>query len=228
VNVLVVIPTDNEFTVFVETCLERQLRAEHSILGRLPVTRFPDLGLVVSRGGLGKIQFAVQTQHLLDATSDWCQVICAGAAGALVETVAIGDVVIGTETVEHDIRKVGTPLIPRFRPAETTLAHLRLLTPKIGSFRVHHGPIASGDEDVMDLKRREELHELTGGLAVAWEGAGAAKACQFSNTPFIEIRGIADRADTAAASDFRANLGLAMRNVATLVAEVVPHLRTQG
>ena len=46
----------------------------------------------------------------------------------------------------------------------------------------------------------------TGALAVAWEGAGGARACHFSGIPFLEIRGITDSADSDAASDFRATL----------------------
>src|SRR6266478_4000180 len=46
-------------------------------------------------------------------------VICAGAAGALVNGLSIGDVVVATETVEHDIRnKFGLPLLPRFGSAK--------------------------------------------------------------------------------------------------------------
>jgi len=56
----------------------------------------------------------------------------------------------------------------------------------------------------------------TGALAVAWEGAGGARACHFSGIPFLEIRGITDSADSDAASDFGANLEGAMRNVAAL------------
>jgi nucleoside phosphorylase len=61
------------------------------------------------------------------------------------------------------------------------------------------------------------LYGLTGALAVAWEGAGGARACQFNNVPFVEIRGVTDRADSDAALDFEANLRSVMRNVVTLI-----------
>ncbi len=57
----------------------------------------------------------------------------------------------------------------------------------------------------------------TGALAMAWEGAGGARACQFSAMPFVEIRGVTDGANSRAAGDFRAHLATAMRNVATLI-----------
>jgi adenosylhomocysteine nucleosidase len=224
---LVVIPTQEEFNFFLESCTEYEFRVEDSTVGRLPVVQFPDLGIILSRGGLGKVQFAVQTQHLLDAHPDWDLVICAGAAGALVDSLSVGDVVVATETVEHDINnRFGPPLLPRFRGAETIVADLRSVSPVSDSFQVHFGPIASGDEDVIDAERKQTLHQVTGGLAVAWEGAGGARACQFNDIPFIEIRGISDSADGDAASDYETNLAGVMRNVAALITYWVRGQRT--
>ena len=215
---LVVIPTQKEFDYFLESCAEFELLAENSMIGKLPVVQFADLGISLSRGGLGKVQFAVRTQHLLDAYPDWGLVICAGAAGALVDDLSVGDVVVSTETVEHDIiNRFGEPLLPRFSGAETILSALRSVTPVCNSFRVHFGPVASGDEDVVDTDRRKALHGLTGALAVAWEGAGGARACQFSNVPFVEIRGVTDRADSDAPLDYEANLRSVMRNISALI-----------
>jgi nucleoside phosphorylase len=55
--------------------------------------------------------------------------------------------------------------------------------------------IASGDEDIVTIERAAELHTQTGAVAVAWEGAGVARACLFSQIPYLEIRGITDTAD---------------------------------
>jgi adenosylhomocysteine nucleosidase len=136
----------------------------------------------------------------------------------LVEELWVGDVVVATQTVEHDIEnRFGEPLLPRFNSPAKVLQELRSVAERCDAFRVHFGPIASGDEDVVDTDRREALHGLTGALAVAWEGAGGARACEFSEVPFIEIRGVTDQADNDAASDFQANLGSVMENVATLI-----------
>jgi len=179
--------------------------------------QFDDLGVTVANGGLGKVQFATQTQHLLDVSPGWDLVICAGAAGSLVDELSTGDIVVATETIEHDIRsKFGEPLLPRFESAEEAVKELRNGPASI-LFRVHFGPIASGDEDVIDADRRREIRQMTGALAVAWEGAGGARACQFSGVPFIEIRGITDQADHRAASHFRENLNTAMRNAAAMI-----------
>ena len=217
-KILVIIPTRKEFGFFLKGCADKQIRTKESRLGRLPIVELPDLGITLSQGGLGKVQFAVHTQHLLDSCTDWDLVICAGAAGSIMDDVSIGDVVVSTETVEHDIiNKAGTPIIPRFNSAEPKIAEFRSVSSVINGFKVHFGPIASGDEDIMDNERRSALHELTGGLAVAWEGAGGARACRFNDTPFMEIRGITDNACSNAVSDYWANLERVMGNVANLI-----------
>ena len=215
---LTVIPIQAEFDFFVQGCAEQGLATEPSTLGRLPITYLPGLGLTLAQGGLGKAQFAVQTQHLIDCGGDWDVVICAGAAGALDDRLSIGDVVIGTKTIEYDIHnKFGKPLLPQLDSAESVVEDFKRIEMAGSSFKLHSGPIASGDEDVVDVERRREVRDLTGALANAWEGAGGARACHFSRVPFVEIRGISDGANETAAQDFAKNLRVTMKNVALVV-----------
>ena len=216
-KILTVIPTQEERDSFVQACLEQGYQAQALVMGKLSITYFPVLEIAVAHGGLGKAQFAVQTQHLIDA-GNWGVVICAGAAGALASGLSVGDVVIATETVEHDIRnKFGKPLLPRFTSSERVLEYCRQAVQADPTLKVHYGPIASGDEDVMDVERRTAIHQRTEALAVAWEGAGGARASQFSGVPFIEIRGVTDGADNTAARDFRLNVKRALKSVAQVV-----------
>lgn len=217
-NTLVIIPTKKEYDDFLNSLTEKGYQLEHILIGKLPVVKFPEYGMTVSNGGLGKVQFAIHTQYLLCACPDWDLVICAGAAGALVDNLTIGDIVVATETVEHDIyNRFGPPLIPKFNGSQTAVSSMASILPVSNLFRVHFGPVASGDEDVIDTQRKEAIYELTGGLAVAWEGAGGARACQFNNVPFIEIRGVTDGADSTASSDFEQHLASVMKNIATLI-----------
>lgn len=217
-KILVVTPIAEEINCFLQSCAEQGIQAETMMVGRLPVTLFRELEMGVVRGGLGKAQFAVQTQYLLDRCPDVRLVLCAGAAGALAADVQIGDVVVATETVEHDIyNHFGPPLLPKFPGAAAVLATFGQVPQADLGFQVHFAPVASGDEDVIDHDRRAAIHTLTGALAVAWEGAGGARACQFSDIDFVEIRGITDGADSTAAADFEKNLSQALGNVATLI-----------
>ena len=216
-KILVVIPTKIEFDFFIKACRSRGYQAQTAKIGRLKTTCFPASEITVAEGGLGKTQFALQTQHLIDM-AHWDLVICAGAAGALVNDLSKGDVVIATQSVEHDIKnKFGKPLLPSFDVAEQIVELCRQSVPSKPGFHVHYGPIASGDEDVVERERRESIQKQTGALAVAWEGAGGARAAQFNGVPYIEIRGVTDSANGIAAFDFLINVKKAMRNVARVV-----------
>ncbi len=184
-------------------------------IGQLDVAFLAALELAVAVGGHGKVQLAVQTQHLLDLLPSVRTVVCAGAAGSLSATARWGDVVVGSCSVEHDykLRFVAEPL-PVHRADPGVVEEILAATSDWpGGFRMLSGPIASGDEDVVDSARAGELHAETGAICVAWEGAGAARAAAFSRRRFVELRVITDAADAAAAADFHASLE-----------EVVPHL----
>ena len=147
---LIVLPLQEEVAMFRHACLAHQLVPADGTVGQLVAMRVPELGLTVVPGGLGKVQLAIQTQHVLDVSRTREVVICAGAAGALVDTLAVGDVVVATETVEHDIHNhFGPPLLPRFSGAATLIESLRGVHLPRDAFTLHFGPIASGDEDVV-------------------------------------------------------------------------------
>jgi adenosylhomocysteine nucleosidase len=188
--------------------------AEDSIFGRLSCTSIPTLQLVMAHGGHGKAQFAVHTQHLIDHCPTAELIICAGAAGGISDSLVVGDVVVGTASVEHDyrIRFIVQPL-PRFPADAATLAAWRKI-PSTFPFQVHFGPIASGDEDVVSAERAQEIACQTEALCVAWEGAGAACAAAFNCLPCLEVRAITDTANHLAPEHFDQNLPLAMQNIA--------------
>jgi len=215
---LLVFPLQEELAFFLAHCDKRGLTWNQGQIGQLAVIQMPDLDLTFARGGTGKAQFALQTQHLIDAGPKWEMVVCTGAAGALSDEIAIGDVVVATVTVEHDYQNRFTirplPSFPGHRDAVDTL---RAIQANGFSYDVHFGAIASGDEDIMTAGRRQQLREQTGGFAAAWEGAGGARACAFSGVPFLEVRGITDAADSGAVADFENNLEIAMGHIADLI-----------
>jgi adenosylhomocysteine nucleosidase len=228
-KLLIVTPLQEECDFLLQSCAGRGFAAERAMIGRLPVAQLPDLGVTVARGGVGKAQFAIHTQHLLDTHAGWRAVVCAGAAGGLADDLAVGDVVVATLTVEHDYQnKFSARPTPQFDGDSATIADLRRAATTSETFRVRFGVVASGDEDVIDDQRKQALRQATGALAVAWEGAGGARACAFSGVPYVEIRGVTDAANHAAPADFETNLAVAMSNVATLIVSWVDLLRQSG
>ena len=211
-------PLEEERSLLVQSLEQLGLQKTAVRLGRLDGFEFRQIDLLVAHGGHGKTQFGIQAQHLLCCVPQIQLLICAGAAGALSDSLKVGDVVVATETVEHDfnLKFVSRPL-PRFPGHSQTIEALRRLSIASLDFSVHFGAIASGDEDVIESARGQELPSLTNGIAVAWEGAGGARACRFNQTNFLELRGVTDTANHTAAADFEANLAIAMHHLAKLV-----------
>lgn len=216
-NILVVTPLQREYDDLYQNLIDLDLESHKDKIGRLDVHCFPEINITLARGGHGKTQFGIQTQHLLDHAK-FDLVICAGAAGALAPEVSVGDVIIATSTLEHDYNnKFSNRPKPQFAGDIKSIEQLKALNLYDANFKVHFGIMAGGDEDVIDIRRGAELRELWNSLAVAWEGVGGARAAAFSDIPYLEIRGATDTADHEAPVVFYINLKIVMKNIAFLL-----------
>jgi len=212
---LILCPLRAELNLIAESLGKKGLsRVEEE--GRMPLFSYPDLHLKMAVGGHGKVQFALHTQFLLQQDPTIERVICMGCAGALAPEVGIGDVVLGKHTLEHDfLLKFILKPSPLFKGHAETLE--RLLKLKNDGMNLHVGTIASGDEDVLEEERAHELYRRTQALAVAWEGAGGARACAFHNVPYLEVRGVTDRADERAVEGFESSFRGVMERLSDCV-----------
>lgn len=216
--ILFAVPQSNELQPLLSGLDRLGHPSQPIVIGNLPCYSIPSLGATAAVGGHGKTQFAVQCQYLIDRCDGLAALFCFGAAGSLSPDIHFGDVVVGECTIEHDYKI-------RFEPAESPchaanealLQEFREAAAGTLPFRTHFGPIASGDEDIVDELRARELQQLTGAKCVAWEGSGGARAAAFNGVPFLEIRSITDGADGDAAASFRANCERALPNIADLL-----------
>jgi adenosylhomocysteine nucleosidase len=216
-GILIVTPLQEEYTKLYESLSALGLKAHTERIGKLDVHRFPEMDVTLARGGHGKTQFGIQTQHLLDHEK-FSPVICAGAAGALAPEVNVGDLIIAVSTLEHDYNiKFSVRPKPSFAGDTRSIEQIRALDVSEADFQVHFGIMAGGDEDVIEVRRGAELYKAHNALAVAWEGIGGARACAFNEVPFLEIRGATDTANHEAPVVFDVNLKIVMRNIANLL-----------
>jgi adenosylhomocysteine nucleosidase len=188
-------------------------------VGRLRAWRIPEIGLALAVGGHGKAQFALQAQHLLDRLANTEALICVGGAGGIDSRLRVGDIVVGTATVEHDYRiRFIESSLPVHSADANLVARLKLAAESAGMANsVWFDRIASGDEDIVDVNRAAELREATGAVCVAWEGSGGARAAAFNGVPFVGIRGITDAANETAHGDYHQNLQLVMPRIVKLL-----------
>src|SRR5215471_10531091 len=179
-RLLILCPLAREWS-FLVNAFEASLHVERLHDLKIDTAYIPDWRALVAPGGHGKTQFAVQTQYLIDRLSSIELVICAGAAGSLAPDLSVGDVVVGTETVEHDYRQLfATRPLPRFPGHGTSIDALRRLGHGISGFHVAFDVIASGDEDIVSSKRAQEIRDQTGAACVAWEGSGRVQPCSMA------------------------------------------------
>jgi len=216
-RLLILCPLAREWSFLVKT-FEASLHVERLHHLKVEAAYIPDWRALVAPGGHGKTQFAVQAQYLIGQFPSSELVICAGAAGSLSSQLSVGDVVVGTETVEHDYRLLfASRPLPRFPGHGSSIDSLRRSAQGVSSFRVAFDVIASGDEDVVASERAKAIRDQTGAICVAWEGSGAARAALFNDIGSLEIRGVTDAADKEAPQRFDANLPIAMANLASLL-----------
>ena len=170
-----------------------------------------DHDVVVVKSGIGKVNAAVCTQILVDEFQVDA-VINTGIAGSLNAKIDIGDIVISTDVVHHDMDAVNFGYEPGQIPqmdvlsfaADETLAKLAEeacleVNPEISVF---HGRIVSGDQFVADKAVKERIVNLFHGYCTEMEGASIAQAAYLNEVPFVILRAISDKADDSASEDY--------------------------
>jgi len=218
-SLLVLAPDIDEVEALLRGFVRKAVVCEEVQIGTLRCAFLPALDMLVAVGGNGKAQFGVQAQYLIDRSPGTKLLVCVGAAGRLADAMEIGDVVVATATVEYDYKNRFSPKpLPRHEADGNVLRQFIDVAGETAfPFQVHFGPIASGDEDIVDAGRAAEIRMATVALCTAWEGSGGARAARMSGIGFVEIRGITDAADGDAARSFHENVGLVMLNVVDLL-----------
>lgn len=158
---------------------------------------------VATVGGMGLVNAAATTQHLID-TYHPDAVIFSGIAGNLNRNLHINDVVLGgtLRYLDTDMRLVGQ-WKPGTADAPVEEFHsddrlLEVADEALANAGITHitGIIASGNYFVDTPQKVEEVIRLTGADAVEMEGAAVAQVAARNNVPALVIRALSDNADT--------------------------------
>ena len=167
--------------------------------------------VVVVRSGIGKVNAAMCTQ-ILAVKFNVDAIINTGIAGSLDANINIGDIVLSTDTLEHDMDAVafGYPVgqIPRMETLSFTAdSELRKLAMEVcqnvnPDISVFEGRVVSGDQFISDKDKKNWLVETFKGSCTEMEGAAIGHAAYLNNIPFLIIRAISDKADDSASVDY--------------------------
>ncbi|NBS08998.1 MAG: 5'-methylthioadenosine/adenosylhomocysteine nucleosidase [Betaproteobacteria bacterium] len=185
-----------------------------------------DVVLVLSR--IGKVAAATTASVLIERFGV-DRILFSGVAGGLADGVAVGDVVVASACLQHDMD--ASPLFARhqvplygldrfvcdarmsaclvkaatevLRQAPNHLGRPVATRWGLAQARVHQGLVVSGDRFVSSVSESQTLRQdLPQALAVEMECAAVAQVCHDFGVRFAAVRTISDRADASAATDF--------------------------
>ena len=177
----------------------------------------------------GKVAAAATATQVV-TTYSATQLIFTGVAGAIDPTLSIGDIVVGTELIQHDMdatpifRRYEIPLLgktaiatdPDLRARLTVAAQeflrhdldTRVPADELAAFhvsapKVRNGLIASGDKFFASAEEIAAVRQrLPAALCVEMEGAAVAQVCEEYGVSFGIVRTISDAADYNSVHDF--------------------------
>lgn len=187
--------------------------------------------VVVVRSGIGKVNAGICAQILADRFHV-DTLINTGIAGSLDARIDIGDLVISTDAVHHDMDATifGDPAgqVPRMDtlafPADPVLvekakAANEKANPELRTFT---GRVASGDQFISSAEAKQKIVDQFGALCTEMEGAGIAHAAYLNNISYVIIRAISDKADNSATMDYPEFEKQAIVHSVRLVKELLP------
>lgn len=172
---------------------------------------FHEKEVIVCKSGVGKVNAAITTQLLIDHFSVNA-IIFTGVAGAIDPTLNIGDIVISTSAMQHDMdasalgfKKGEVPMFshPSDFPSDEKLISLaKSGAQALEGVRVMLGRVLSGDQFIADYDKVKELGESFRGVCVEMEGAAVAQAAMLNEVPCVIIRSMSDKANGEANVNF--------------------------
>lgn len=185
---------------------------------------------VVARCGVGKVNAALCVQVLADLYGV-THVVNTGVAGSLDASIDIGDLVVSTDALHHDmdvtalgyaagqvpgLSELAFPADPDLRARVARAA--AAAAPELGVFE---GRVVSGDRFVADRATKQRLAEGFGGRCCEMEGAAIAQACRANSLPFVIVRAISDKADGSDEELYPVFEEKAARHCAAIVEQVL-------
>lgn len=185
--------------------------------------------VVVVRSGIGKVNAACCTQILIDIF-EVDAIINTGIAGSLKAEINIGDVVISTDVLHHDMNAVEFGYkkgqIPRmdvysFEADESLRQLAKEANQRVNAdVDVFEGRIVSGDQFIADDTRKWEIRSDFDGYCTEMEGAAIGQCAYLNKIPFVVIRAISDKADHSANMDYPSFEKMAIENSVKLMQEM--------
>ncbi|HGZ4214524.1 TPA: 5'-methylthioadenosine/S-adenosylhomocysteine nucleosidase [Staphylococcus aureus] len=190
-----------------------------------------DREVVITQSGIGKVNAAISTTLLINKFKPDV-IINTGSAGALAESLNVGDVLISDDVKYHDADATAfgyeygqIPQMPvAFQSSKPLIEKVsqvvqqQQLTAKVGL-------IVSGDSFIGSVEQRQKIKKaFPNAMAVEMEATAIAQTCYQFNVPFVVVRAVSDLANGEAEMSFEAFLEKAAVSSSQTVEALVSQL----
>ena len=183
--------------------------------------------LVIAYSKIGKV-FATLTAATLIEKFGCDLLLFSGVAGAIDPDLNVGDLIIADGLCQHDldITAFGHPhgYVPEGEVCIPTDAKLREVAKEVAAKRglpLKEGIIATGDQFVANVERKNWIAKIFDAHALEMEGAAVAVVCNALEVPFFILRAISDSADMDAGFDFDTFLESSAKISAAFILDMV-------
>ena len=166
--------------------------------------------MVVVQCGVCKVNAAICAQILCDCYHV-THLVNTGIAGSLCADLDIGDLVVSTDAMHHDMDCVnfGYPMgqvpgmeVLTFQADKNMIDYAYAAAEAVNPGHTKKGRIASGDQFVAEKALKDKIIATTHALCTEMEGAAISQTAYRNQVPFVILRAISDKADNSASMDY--------------------------
>ncbi len=197
------------------------------------VGKLEGVDVVLARCGVGKVNAAITVQMMVDKFGI-TDIINTGVAGSLNEKIDIGDIVLATNAVYHDMEAIAFGYdrgqVPQmdvfdFKTSEALVSKAEAACKKVNpDIKVFKGRIASGDQFIAGKEVKENIKKWFDPMCVEMEGCAMAHAAYVNGIDCLIIRAISDKADDSAEMDYPTFEKKAAEHCAKMVLEMMHNI----
>lgn len=194
---------------------------------------FGNTDVVVVQSGIGKVNAAACAQILINHFGV-THVMNTGVAGSLNAKIDIGDIVVSTDAMYHDVDatifgyakgevpQVGTAsFVADEMLRKAAVEAVKEAAPDI---HVFEGRVVSGDQFISSREVKNHIRDTFQGDCTEMEGAAIAQVAYINEVPFVIIRAISDKADDSGQEAYGVFEKKAAMHCAHVVEYMISHL----
>ncbi|QWC23558.1 5'-methylthioadenosine/adenosylhomocysteine nucleosidase [Rossellomorea aquimaris] len=190
--------------------------------------------IVLVQSGIGKVN-ATMAAQLLVSQFNVDKLINSGISGAIHPDVSLGDIVISTDTVQHDMDETAKGyepgIIPRmdigYFEADEELISLAEEAAKNlpEDTKVFKGRVATGDQFIANAEKKQWIYETFNAYVCEMEGAAVGQVAHLNKVPYLVIRSASDDAGEEAVMKWEDFKQMAVNNSSSIIENMLANMK---